>query len=466
MHREHQEPQTTQNPPPAVSRATLRKVTFAAGAGTVVEWFDFAVYGFMAPILARAFFPEGDPVVALLQTFAVFAVAFALRPVGGAFFGRLGDRIGRKRVLTLTVLLMSGSTLAIGLMPVYATIGIWSAVLLTLARSLQGFSAGGEYAGAVTYVIEHAPQGERSRHSSWMPAATFGSFAAAALLSYLLAANLSAGQMDAWGWRIPFLVAGPLGLVAFYIRQRLDESPLFKAVAESQTTEHAPLSHTFRSQWRTMALLAGYISLTALSFYTFSTYMTTFLREVVGLPSAQVLLSNVLALLFAAALCPFVGRICDRVGRKRTMYASVILLGVLAIPAYQLAAGGGFGSALAAQVMLAVGAVTANVVTAVLLCEVFPTAVRYTASAITYNVSYAIFGGTAPFVATWLIAATGNKMAPAIYLTVIAAGALIAALFLKETNNRSFAEEDAAAMGAGNREPNESQSKQRPKVSR
>ena len=443
-----QEPKTAKSAPAGtttVSRATLRKVTFAAGAGTVVEWFDFAIYGFMAPILARTFFPAGDPVVALLQTFAVFAVAFALRPVGGAFFGRLGDRIGRKRVLTLTVLLMSGATLAVGLIPDYATIGIWAAVLLTLARSLQGLSAGGEYAGAVTYVIEHAPDGERSRHSSWMPAATFGSFAAAALLSYLLTANLSTAHMDGWGWRIPFLVAAPLGLVAFYIRSKLDESPLFQAVLESKTTEHTTLSYTLRSQWRTMATLAGYISLTALSFYTFSTYMTTFLREVVGLESSQVLLSNVLALTFAAALCPFVGRICDRIGRKKTMYASVILLGVLAIPAYHLASTGGFSSALAAQALLAVGAVTANVVTAVLLCEVFPTKVRYTASAITYNVSYAIFGGTAPFVATWLIAATGNKMAPAIYLTAIAAGALIAALLLRETNSRSFTEEDAAA---------------------
>lgn len=456
MHRDHQTPRFEPDEATSVSRAILRKVTFAAGAGTVVEWFDFAIYGFMAPILARTFFPEGDPVVALLQTFAVFAVAFALRPVGGAVFGRLGDRIGRKRVLTITVLLMSGSTLAVGLLPGFAAIGVWAAVLLTLARSVQGLSAGGEYAGAVTYVIEHAPQGERSRHSSWMPAATFGSFAAAALLSYLLAANLSPEQMDAWGWRIPFLLAGPLGLVAFYIRHRLDESPLFRAVAAAKTTVHTPLQETFRAQWRTMALLAGYISLTALSFYTFSTYMTTFLREVVGLPSSQVLLSNVLALLFAAAICPVIGRACDRIGRKKTMYASVILLGALAIPAYHLAAGGGFGSALAAQMMLAVGAVTANVVTAVLLCEVFPTAVRYTASAITYNVSYAIFGGTAPFVATWLIASTGNKMAPAIYLTVIAAGALMAAVFLKETNHRSFAEEDAAAASLPATSPSES----------
>jgi MHS family proline/betaine transporter-like MFS transporter len=220
------------NEPAPSSPATLRKVTFAAGAGTVVEWFDFAIYGFLAPIIARVFFPEGDHVVALLQTFAVFAVAFALRPVGGAFFGMLGDRIGRKRVLALTVLLMSSATMVIGILPGYATIGIWAAVLLTLARSLQGLSAGGEYAGAVTYVIEHAPANQRSRYSSWMPAATFGSFAGAALLCYLLTANLGTEAMNDWAWRIPFLAAAPLGLVAFYIRQRLHESPLFQEIAK------------------------------------------------------------------------------------------------------------------------------------------------------------------------------------------------------------------------------------------
>jgi MFS transporter, MHS family, proline/betaine transporter len=397
---------------------------------------------FLAPVIARTFFPEGDPVVALLQTFAVFAVAFALRPIGGAFFGVLGDRIGRKRVLALTVLLMSAATMSIGLLPSIEMIGVWAAVLLTLARSVQGLSAGGEYAGAVTYVIEHSPDGERSRHSSWMPAATFASFAAAALLCYLLTALLSPADMDSWGWRIPFLIAAPMGLIAFYIRRKLDESPLFKEIAENTETVHAPLSQTLRKQWKPMVILGGYISLTALSFYTFSTYMTTFLREVVGLPADQVLMSNVAALAFAAVIAPFIGRICDRIGRRRTMGASSILLGSLAIPAYLLAGGGNITNALAGQILLAVGAVTANVVTAVLLSEAFPTAVRYTASAVTYNVSYAVFGGTAPFVATFLISLTGNNLAPAIYLTVIAGGALIATFLMPETSRKSFRAED------------------------
>lgn len=426
------------SPEPEVDQATLRKVTTAAIAGTVIEWFDFAIYGFMAPIIAVTFFPEGSRVAGLLQTFAIFAVAFALRPVGGAYFGMMGDRIGRKRVLALTVILMSIATAAIGLLPNYHTIGIWAPILLTLARCLQGFSAGGEYAGAVTYVIEHAPREQRSRYSSWMPAATFASFALAALLSYLLTISLSNDAMLGWGWRVPFLVAAPLGLVALYIRSQLDESPLFQQVLDGPPTVHAPLSQTLREEWRSMLRLGAYISLTALSFYIFSTYMTTFLRAVVQMPSDTVLMTNVIALTIAAVMAPFIGRICDQIGRRPTMIASAVLLGGLAIPAYLIASNGTIFSALSAQLMLAVGAVTANVVTAVLLCEVFPTRIRYTASAVTYNVSYAIFGGTAPFVATGLIALTDNRLAPAIYITIVAVIAFVVSLLTPETAGRVF----------------------------
>jgi MHS family proline/betaine transporter-like MFS transporter len=187
-----------------------------------------------------------------------------------------------------------------------------------------------------------------------------------------------------------------------------------------------------------MLILGGYISLTALSFYIFSTYMTTFLREVVQLESVPVLASNVIALTLAALLAPLVGRLCDRIGRRKTMFLSAILLGTTAIPGYILASGGTFGAALGAQILLMLGTVTANVVTAVLLTEVFPTKVRYTASGITYNVSYAVFGGTAPYIATWLIDVTGNPISPAVYLTVIAVGAFLATTLMPETAGRQL----------------------------
>lgn len=428
-----------QNPATStVSAKTLRQVTFAGFAGTVVEWFDFAVYGFMATIIATTFFPESTGAVALLQTFAIFAVAFALRPIGGAVFGMLGDRIGRKSVLILTVLLMSGSTAAIGLLPSYNQIGIWAAVLLTAARCLQGLSAGGEYAGAVTYVIEHSPPQQRARWGSAMPTATFAAFAAAALLSYVLTTGLGEAAMQAWGWRIPFLIAAPLGLIAFWVRRKLGESPMFAAAAEDDTTEHAPLRSTIRTQARPMMVLTGYISLTALSFYIFSTYMTTFLREVVQLDAVSVLASNVLALTLAAVMAPLAGIICDRFGRRKTMFASALLLAATAIPGYMIAAGATFTTALVGQLLIMLGAVVSNVVTAVLLTEVFPTRVRYTASGVTYNVAYALFGGTAPYIATWLIDVTGNPISPAIYLTAIAVGAFIATTLMPETAGRDL----------------------------
>lgn len=416
------------------SPKTLRKVTVGAISGTVIEWFDFAIYGFMAPIIAVTFFPKGDEIASLLETFAIFAVAFLLRPIGGAFFGMMGDRVGRKKILALTVFLMAAATATIGILPGYQSIGIWSAVLLAVARCVQGFSAGGEYAGATIYVIEHAPNNQRSRYSSWMPSATFASFALAALLSYALTITLSDQTMHAWGWRIPFLVAAPLGLIAFYIRNKLHESPAFQQVMEHNNEVEQPgLGQTLKQEWKSMLRLGCYISLTALSFYIFSTYMTTFLRSIVHMSSDVVLLSNVVALVFAAAIAPILGRLCDRIGRRPMMMLSAVLLGALSVPAYLLASMGGIENALIAQLLLATGAVTANVVTAVLLSEAFPIRVRYTASAITYNISYAVFGGTAPMVATYLIANTGNNLAPAIYIVVIAILAFIAALTLPET---------------------------------
>lgn len=429
-------PPTTETPTlHKVSPAHLRKVVTASFAGTVVEWFDFAIYGYMATHIAATFFSSTDPVVALLETFAVFAVAFALRPLGGIFFGRLGDRLGRKRILILTVLLMSGSTAVIGLLPSHEVIGVWAAVLLALARCVQGFSAGGEYAGATIYAVEHSPDHRRARYSSAMSAATFVSFALAAGLGALLSLVLPPESMGEWGWRLLFLLSVPMGLVAFYIRSKLHESPEFEAMVEESANRPTPtLGEVVASQWRQMLRLGGFVMLTALSFYIFSTYMTSFLTQVVGLDQGQALLSSLIALLFATGLAPAVGRISDRIGRRLTMQIAAGLLAVLTIPAYMLAELGTLGSAVASQLIIAIGAVAANVVTSVLISEMFSTDVRYTASGLCYNVTYAVFGGTAPYLATWLVASTGNSLAPAIYVSVVAVVSLvIVSLTIRET---------------------------------
>lgn len=430
----------------------IRGVAAAAVTGTVVEWFDFAVYGALAPTLARIFFPAGDRLAALLSVFAVFAVAFALRPVGGLICGMLGDRLGRRRVLAATIVTMSAATAVIGLLPGYAAIGIWAPILLTAARCLQGLSAGGEYAGACTYLVEHSPTGRRARYASLLPAATFASFALAAAVVFGLSAGLGEPAMTAWGWRLPFLIAAPLGIVGYLIRRRLAESPAFTAVAERDTPPPR-LRQVLRDQGSAMLRLGGFIMLTALSFYLFSTYMTSFLEEVVGLDKPTVLASNVAALVAATALAPVLGRLADRVGRRPVMYAAATSLLVLAVPGYLLAGQRGLAPAVVGQLLLAFGTVAANVATAVLLCELFPTRARYTASAITYNVAYALFGGTAPFVATLLVGATGSQLSPAYYLAGVAALALIATAVLPETGGRDLTSEPAPDDPADPRPP-------------
>lgn len=427
----------TCTPQPPVA---LKKVVWAASIGNFVEWFDFAIYGFLATTIAQVFFPSGDSTTALLKTFAVFAVAFAFRPLGGLVFGMLGDRLGRRRVLSLTILLMAGATTLIGLLPTYASIGLLAPVLLTLIRCVQGFSAGGEYGGACIYLIEHAPADKRAKYGSAALVSTFASFAAAAIVTYALNTLLSAEEMASWGWRLPFLIAAPLGLVGLYLRWQLDETPAFKAIAATERGVHAPLKETLRQQAGAMGCLGAFISLTALSFYICTTYFVTYLQLQGDLPRPTALLISVLTLIFAAALCPFAGAYSDRVGRRSTMLTAAVWLLVTIYPAFLLAGSGFFASALAGALLLAVGAVLCGVVTAVLLSEVFPTHARYTASAVTYNMAYTLFGGTAPFMATWLIELSGNPMAPAFYLAGIAIFALAGGLALPETCGCSLQE--------------------------
>lgn len=431
--------------PEQVSPATLRKVIAAAAIGNFVEWFDFAVYGFLATLIANQFFTGNSPSVGLLKTFAVFAVAFALRPLGGIVFGALGDRLGRKRILSITILMMAGATTLIGLLPTYASIGVMAPVLLTLARCVQGFSAGGEYAGAVAYLMEHAPRHKRAWYGSFVPVSTFSAFAVAAVLAYALEASLSPEAMASWGWRVPFLVAAPLGIVGLFLRWRMEETPAFKAVqVKGKGHAHSPLKATLRHHGRAIGCLGAFISLTALSFYMFTTYFATYLQVAGHLSRAQALLVSTVALLFAAAACPLAGAFSDRVGRRKTVGFTCLWVMVTVFPAYWLAGSGAVAPAIAGVLMLAVGALLCGVVTAALLAETFPTRTRYTASAITYNMAYTLFGGTAPLVATWLIDVTGSSLAPAFYLVAIALLALAGGLALPETYRISLhGEEDA-----------------------
>ncbi|ARS54319.1 MFS transporter [Kushneria konosiri] len=421
----------------------MHQVIIASAIGNFVEWFDFAVYGFLAVIISQHFFPQGSPAIALLQTFAVFAVSFALRPLGGLFFGRLGDRIGRKRVLAITILLMAGATALIGVLPTYGAIGLAAPLLLALARCIQGFSAGGEYAGACTYVLEHAPTHQKARYGSLIPVSTFMAFASAAGLTLLLGMVLSEGDMQSWGWRVPFLIAAPLGLIGLYMRLHLEESPAFKTLQKAPETPHATVSETVKVHKATIICLSAFISATALSFYMFTTYLVTYMQVAGNATIRTALLASLGALVFSGLLCPVIGRLSDRIGRRNTIRGACLSLMIAVFPAYYLAGSGELWSAMLGASLLAVGAVMCGVVTAVLLAEQFPTRVRYTASALCYNVAYTIFGGTAPLIATWLIDLTGHSLAPAFYLIAIALLALIGGSRLPESSHRALDDNEA-----------------------
>jgi len=424
----------------AVSPATLRRVLAASTIGNFIEWFDFAIYGFMAVIISQHFFPQGDPTLALIQTFAVFAVSFALRPLGGIFFGTLGDRIGRKNVLAITIIMMASATALIGLLPTYQSIGLLAPLLLTLARCAQGFSAGGEYAGACAFVMEHAPDDKRGWYGSFIPVSTFSAFATAAALGRGLNSLVSEATMQEWGWRVPFLIAAPLGLIGLYMRLKLDDSPAFRLVQQEHNATSAPLMETLTIHGSTIISLMAFISATALSFYMFSTYFATYMQVAGGASRQTALLASLGALMMAALLCPVAGYYSDLVGRRNTIITACASLAIAVFPAYSLAASGTLWASMLGASLMAVGAVLCGVVTASLLSEQFPTRVRYTASALSYNVAYTIFGGTAPLVATWLIDLSGNHLAPAWYLIAIAGVALIGGLRLPETSGISLAD--------------------------
>ena len=311
-------------------------------------------------------------------------------------------------------------------------------LLLTIVRCLQGFSAGGEYAGACAYVMEHAPHRRRAFYGSFLPVSTFLSFAAAAVVAFALEGVLSASAMNSWGWRVPFLAAAPVGLIGLYLRLNLQETPAFQALQERSEVAHAPLLDTLRSQSGSILKLGAFISVTALSFYTFTTYFATYLQVAGKLSSETALLVTVLALCVAAALCPLAGRLCDLVGRRATIFGTCLFIILTVYTSFALGGSGQLVESLLGVGILAVGAVLSGVVTAPLLSEVFATRTRYTASAITYNLAYTLFGGTAPLVATWLIAKTGDDLAPAYYLIAISLLAMAGGLGLRETSTSSL----------------------------
>lgn len=413
----------------------VRKAAGASFIGNFVEWFDYASYGYLATVIAVVFFPSVDPVAGLLSSFAIFAVSFVLRPIGAVFWGNWGDRYGRRWALSWSILIMSGSTFLIGFVPGYATIGIAAPVLLLLLRMVQGFSASGEYAGAAAFMSEYAPPRKRGLYTSVVPASTATGLLFGSLFVYVLHSVLSDPQLESWGWRIPFLLAGPLGWVGRYIRIHLEDSPVYVRLTQSAEcrTSKAPVREVLRHYLGRVMVGLGVACLNAVAFYVVLSYMPTFLSAEVGMAPDVALLSSTISLAAYIGLIFLMGHVSDTFGRKRMLVTACLLFIVLAVPTFWVLGSGSFLVALAAQIVLCAVLTMNDGTLATFLSEIFPTRVRYTGFALSFNTANALFGGTAPFICTWLISVTGSTLAPGWYLAFVAVLALGAMLTIHET---------------------------------
>ncbi|MBF6345194.1 MFS transporter [Nocardia cyriacigeorgica] len=401
--------------------------------GNATEWFDYGVYAATATYLTDAFFP-GD--LGTLGTMLGFAISFVLRPLGGMVWGPLGDRIGRKAVLATTILLMAAATGLIGVLPTHGQVGVIAPILLILLRVIQGFSTGGEYGGAATYLAECATDRKRGFLGSFLEFGTLGGFVGGSAV--VLACQLAVGSeaMHDWGWRIPFLLAIPLGLIGWYLRAKLDESPVFTEVAENP---HPPtgLRELIGNYPRELLTLAGLVVALNVVNYTLLTYQPTYLQKTIGLDESTTTTMMLIGQLVMMVCIPFFGGLSDRVGRRPLWLVSLVGLAVLAVPMYLLM-GVGTGWAVLGFVVLGLFYIPQLATISATFPAIFPTHVRYAGFALGYNVSTAVFGGTAPLVNEAVIESTGWSLFPAFYMIGATLIGLVAWAFLRETAGTSI----------------------------
>lgn len=428
--------QTTK--PNDVSPGILRRAIGASAIGNAVEWFDYGVYAYLTTHIAASLFPEGSNGV--FYTLVGFAISFLIRPIGGLFWGPLGDKIGRKRVLAMTIILMASSTLVIGLIPSYASIGIWAPIILYASRMLQGFSAGGEYGGACTFMAEYAPDKKRGFYGSFLEVGTLAGFTLGNAIALLLVNTLDDPAMESWGWRLPFFVAAPLGLIGLYLRTRLEDTPVFRELERQQKTED-DVAGVFKDlltrYTRPILTLFGLVIALNVVNYTLLSYMPTYLQTTLDMKESDALLVPLFGQLAMLFTLPFFGALSDRIGRKPMWLFSCAALVVAVIPMYLL-----IGTSLAGAI---IGFAVLGMLYAPQLATIsatfpamFPTIVRFAGVAIGYNVATSLFGGTSSAINEALIDATGSNLVPAYYMLGACLVGIASAYFLIETNGLSL----------------------------
>lgn len=420
-----------------MQQAPRTRQIVATVIGNALEWYDFVVYGFLTVIISRLFFPSGSEYASLLLAMATFGVGFFMRPVGGIVIGLYADRKGRKAALQLIILLMTVAMALIGFAPTYAAIGVGAPLLIVLARLLQGFATGGEFASATSFLVESAPADRRGFYGSLQMVGQSIAALAGALSGMLITQNLSSAQIDSWGWRIPFLIGLLIAPVGLYMRRHLEETEAFIEVSQSGA-EKASLPAIWREHRRAVLVSFGLVLSGTIMYYVVLIYMPTYAKTQLNIPLTDAFIAQVMGLLCLTLLIPVFGAFSDRVGRRPVMMAASTLYFVLPYPLFAwLQAEPGLFRLAVMQISLCSAVAVGLGPISTALAEQFPARVRSTGLALGYNFAVMLFGGFAQLIVTWLIKATGTPLAPAYYVMFGAVAGLLAALFMAERHRDS-----------------------------
>lgn len=415
-----------------------RRIIVGGGIGTVLEFYDFGIYGYLAVVLAAEMFPSDDPAAALLSTLATFAVAFLVRPIGGILFGHIGDKLSRKQALALSILGMAGSTFLIGVLPTYVAVGVLAPLLLVVLRVIQGLSAGGEIGGAVSMISESV---ERDRRGFWCSLAQSGSLIGllgASAVVGLLNLMLTHQQVVAWGWRIPFWIALPTGLVGLYVRSRLEESEIFIQSKRAGETPKVPIVEVFKSSKVAVVRAFGIAAVDFAAYYVVFVYLSIYMVTELGISKSTAQWSTSATIAIAMLTLPLAGHLSDRIGRKKVIAGVTLALIVLPLPLFAAMNTGSLAVAILAQVVLGLCVAGIMGVIWAALAELFGTGVRFSGMALGFNLAAAIVGGLTPYVSQWLIGGTGTTLAPSFWLIAVAIVTLVTTLTMRETSNVSL----------------------------
>jgi MFS transporter, MHS family, proline/betaine transporter len=417
----------------AVKKQPLFKVVIPGLIGNVLEWYDFALYGYFASIISPLFFPSDNKTWSLIATFAVFAIGFIMRPVGAILFGHFGDKYGRKNSLAAAILLMAIPTTLIGALPTHQQIGVFAPIFLITFRLLQGLAVGGEFTGSIVYIIEHAPKDKRGFYGSLAMSSAF-----VGLLLGSLAATVAGNFESQLAWRLPFLISILLGLIGLYLRMGMPESPIFERIKKQGELIKEPFSYLF-THYRLQILIAiAIVLLPSTGFYLSFVYLTTYVHHFLNIDLQHAMLVNTITMLVIIVIAPIFGLLCDKISPSQMIMAGAFAFFCLSIPLYILLGEADSEAIILSQTLFALLVAMSYAAIPAALAQLFPANIRYTGISFPYNIANAFFGGTAPLIVTAMITTTGWIIFPGIYLSLLSIITMYAAYKIKDKNELEF----------------------------